>query len=127
MAEIRNRENNPVRGVEYSEIYIPDEENIGTGTFTTVLEPEAIINIIPIVSSIINEPAFQLFVNINYADDEVTVLIGRADNSPPLSREVFILPKKFDVSKTLQFDVVFTDWKITELKMNGNNLDRVSV
>ncbi len=127
MAEIKNRENNPVRGVEYSEIYIPDEDNLGTGTFTTVIEPEAIINIIPIVSSIINEPEFQLFVNINYADDEATVLIGRADNSPPLSREVFILPKKFDVSKTLQFDVVFTDWKIAELKMNGNNLDRVSV
>ena len=126
MAEIKSRENNPARGIEYSEIYIPDEENLGTGTFTIVLEPEAIINIIPIVSSIINEPVFQLFVNINYSDDEVTALIGRADNSPPLSREVFILPKKFDVSMTLQFDTVFTDWKITELKMNGNNLEKLS-
>jgi len=122
MAEIRNREDKPLPGIDYSEILIPDEEDLGTGFFTTVLEPKAMAKINPILSSIRNAPEFQLMVNINLAEEAITVLLGKADNSPALSREVFKLPKKIDTSKTHQFDTIFRDWKITELRMNGNKL-----
>ncbi|MBI4699212.1 MAG: hypothetical protein HY758_10010, partial [Nitrospirae bacterium] len=88
MAEIKSREKNPIKGVEFSEIHIPDEEILGSGSFMIALETGALIKDVPIVSSIINEPVFQLFANINYSDDEVTVLLGKADDGPPLSREV---------------------------------------
>jgi len=53
MSEIKNRQDNPVPGIDYSEICIPDEHNLGTGTFTTVLEPGAMAKISPIISTIV--------------------------------------------------------------------------
>ncbi|MBI5409889.1 MAG: hypothetical protein HZA14_11030 [Nitrospirae bacterium] len=125
MAEIKSRQERPAQGVEYSEIHISDEENLGTGVFAIALEPKAMLNV-PIVSSIVNVPVFQMFVNINYSDDEVTVVLGRADNNPPLSREVFVLPKNLDVTRVYKFDVLFKDWKLEELKMNGAALEKAS-
>jgi hypothetical protein len=127
MTEINSRDNNPVPGIDYSEIHIPDEQNLGTGTFKTVLEPNAMAKINPIISTIINEPVFKLFVNINLAIEEVTVLLGKADESPPVSREVFKLPKEFNVSDVQTFDVAFKDWKIKRLELNGNSLEKVLV
>ncbi|MBI5057583.1 MAG: hypothetical protein HZB61_13295 [Nitrospirae bacterium] len=126
MAEIKSREDKPLPGIEYSEIRIPDEDNLGNGIFTTVLEPKALAKINPILSSISNEPVFQLLVSINAAVHEITVLLGKADKSPATSREVFVLPKKLDDSKAHRVDVVFKDWKITGLKMDGDDLERVT-
>ncbi len=122
MSEIKSHETNPLPGIDYSEIHIPDENILGTGIFTTVLESKAIAKINPIISSIINVPIFQLMVSINSVESEITVLLGKADNSPALSRKIFILPKKFDISNKHQFDVIFKDWEIKDLKMNGNKL-----
>lgn len=127
MAEINSRENNPVPGIDYSEIHIPDEQNLGTGTFKTVLEPNAMAKISPIISTIINEPVFKLMVNIQLTANEVTVLLGKADKSPPLSREVFKMPKEFNASDVHTFDVGFKDWKIKGLEMNGNSLGKIPV
>jgi hypothetical protein len=126
MSEVKSREHKLLPGIEYSEILIFDEDNLGTGVFTTVLEPDAMSKINPILSSIIHEPEFQLLVNINSAENEVTVLLGKADNSPASFREVFILPEKFDNSKTHQFDTIFNDWKVVELKMNGDSLKKAT-
>lgn len=117
MAEINSRENNPVPGIDYSEIYIPEEQNLGTGTFKTVLQPNAMAKICPIISTIINEPVFKLLVNINVATDEITALLGKPDNSPALSREVFKIPKKPDLSDVYSFEVIFKDWEIKDLMM----------
>jgi len=127
MSEVKSREHKLLPGIEYSEILIFDEDNLGTGIFTTVLEPSAMSKINPILSSIINEPEFQLIVNINSAENAVTVLLGKADNTPASSREVFKLPEKFDTSKTHQFDSIFNDWKVIELKMNGESLTKANL
>ena len=126
MAEIESREDRPLPGIEYSEIRIPDEDNLGTGIFTTVLEPKATAKINPLISAIRNVPVFQLIVNINSAENAVTVLLGKADNSPASSREVFMMPKVFDASMTHQLDAIFKDWKITELKMDGASLKKAA-
>lgn len=126
MARIKSRENNPVPGIAYSEIKIPDEKNLGSGTFTTGLEPRAMARICPLISSILNEPAFKMIVHINLPEEEIIVLLGKADTSPPMSRRVFRLPKVFKVSDAHRFDAVFKDWKIRTLKMNGKALECVS-
>lgn len=123
MTEIHSRGEKPVPGVEYSELSIPDEKNLGTGMFRTVLEPRALSKINPIISSIINEPVFKLMVNINLATETVTTLLGKADRSPPLSREIFQLPKVFKTSDVLTFDVIFKNWKIQGVKMSGHSLE----
>jgi hypothetical protein len=100
MAGIKSRGEKPVPGIEYSEILITNENNVGTG--------------------------IKLMVNINLATESVTALLGKADKSPPASRESFKLPKKFKVADVHTFDVVFRDWSIKELKMNGKKLPRSS-
>ncbi len=127
MAEIKSRENNPVPGIDYSEIRIPHEQNLGTGTYTTVLEPNAMAKISPIISTIVNEPVFKLAVNIHLATNEITVLLGKADNSPALSRKVFKLPENIELSDGHRFEVIFKDWGIEELTMNGNSLEKAPV
>ena len=52
MAEIHSREEEPVPGILYSEIHVPDEDKLGTGTFLTVLEEGAFGKKNPIISSI---------------------------------------------------------------------------
>jgi hypothetical protein len=126
MTEVRSREDKPLPGIDYSEILIHDEEDLGTGVFTTVLEPKAMAKINPLLSSIRNAPEFQLMVNINLAEEAMTVLLGKADNSPALSREVFKLPKKVDTSITNQFEAFFRDWKVTEVRMNGIRLINIT-
>ena len=122
MAEIISRDNKPGPGIDHSEIHIPDENNLGTGTFITVLEPNAMAKTNPIISSIINEPVFQLIVSINLAIESVTVMIGKADKTPPLSRKVFKLPKEIDLPAAHSFDVGFGEWKIESIRMDGENL-----
>jgi len=122
LAEIRSREDKPLPGIEFSEILIPDEDNIGSGTFITVLEPQAMAKINPIMSTIINKPVFQMIVSINAAEGEVTVLLGKADNSPAISRKTFRMPPKFDVSRPHRFDTFFEGWKIKGMKMNGDDM-----
>jgi hypothetical protein len=125
MAGIKSRGEKPVPGIEYSEIRIMNEKNLGTGSFKTVLEPKALGKINPIISSIINEPVFKLMVNINLATESVITLLGKADKSPPASRETFKLPKKFKVADVHTFNVTFRNWKIKELKMNGKKLQTI--
>jgi hypothetical protein len=122
MAEIRSKEENPVPGIDYSEIRIPDEKNIGTGTFKTVLIPAAMNKNNPIISTIINVPVFQLLVNIDSKKYEVTVLLGKADKSPALSRKVYELSEKIDFLKAHSFTVKFINWGIKDLKMNKKSL-----
>ncbi len=124
MAAIKSSEKNPVPGIDYSEIRIPDERNLGTGTFTTVLEPKAMVKMSPIISSIENKPVFKLIVNIFFSEKEVTALLGKADDTPALSRIVFKLPDEIDPSGTHRFKVIFKDWKIKELKMNRAKLEK---
>lgn len=123
MAAIESLEKKPVPGVDYSMIRISDEDNLGTGIFTTMLEPNALAKINPIISSIQNEPVFQLIVSINLAIESVTAMIGTADNTPPLSRKVFSLPKEIIVKNSHRFDVGFKDWHIEEMILDGVKLE----
>lgn len=122
MSEIFSREQKPAPGIDYSEIHIPDKKSLGTGIFTMVIEPDAMVKNNPIVSSIVNVPVFQLMVNINSEEKEVVALIGRADNTPALSRKAFELPGIKDLSRSRRFEVVFKDWNIKDLLLNGKKL-----
>jgi len=122
MAEIKNRETTPIPGIEYSEIHIPDEKDVGTGTFTSVLEPKALKKINPIISSIQNEPVFLMIVSINTAISQVTAMIGKSHNTAPLDRKVFNIPESIDDQRANDFTVKFNDWDIESIILNGDEL-----
>ncbi|MEF9427599.1 MAG: hypothetical protein L0956_10740 [Candidatus Mariimomonas ferrooxydans] len=122
MPEMKSRQNNPVPGIDYSEICIRDEHNLGTGTFTTVLEPGAMAKISPIISTIVNEPVFKLMINIHLAANEIIALLGKADNSPALSHKIFKLPENINLTDIHSFEVIFKDWEITAMTIDGKSL-----
>ena len=122
MAEIKSREDKPIPGVAYSEILIPDEHYLGTGQFTTVVEPKALAKINPIVSNVMNEPYFLMIVTINLGIDQVTALLGKAHDEGPISRKVFDVPKDINVENANDFTVFFREWDIKEVRLNGTAL-----
>jgi hypothetical protein len=126
MPEVYSRENNPLPGIDYSEIQISDDQNLGTGQFTTVLKPHAMAKHNPLISTIINVPVFQLMVNIDSETHEISVLLGRADNKPVLSKKIFRFSENPDLSKVYIFKVVFKNWTITGLQINGEQLHTVT-
>ncbi len=122
MAEVQSREEKPLPGIDYSEIHIPDDTNLGEGSFLTVLDPKAMSKINPLMSSIVNKPVFQLILVINAAEDEATVLLGQADNSPAQSRKVYTIPQDADREKSLQFKTIFKNWEVIALELDGKAL-----
>ena len=125
MAEIKSREEEPIPGITYSEIHIPDENSLGTGTFITVLEEGAFGKKNPIISSIMNEPEFVLILSMNVAIESATAMIGKSQNTQPLDRKVFKIPTEVDTKEVLRFKVSFDDWDIKGIEINGNKLDLV--
>jgi hypothetical protein len=123
MAEIKNREENPIPGVAYSEIRIPDEFYFGTGEFTTIVEEKALGKINPIISNVMNDPYFLMIVTINLGIDQVTVLIGKTHDEGAISRKVFNIPKDIAVEHSQDFTVIFNEWEITDMKLNGSSLE----
>ena len=125
MVEIKSREDEPLPGITLSEVHIPDENNLGTGTFMTVLEEGAFGKKNPIISSIMNEPEFVLILSMNAAIESATAMIGKSQNTQPLDRKVFKFPADIDTKEVLSFKVSFDDWDIKGLEINGNNLEKV--
>ena len=125
MAEIKSREEEPLPGITYSEIHIPDENSLGTGTFMTVLEEGAFGKKNPIISSIMNEPEFVLILSMNVAIESATAMLGKSQNTQPLDRKVFKIPTEVDTKEVLRFKVSFDDWDISGIEINGNKLDLV--
>ena len=126
MGEVRNRQDKPGPGIVYSEIYIPDDQNLGRGKYTVVLEPNALAKKDPIMSLVFNPPKFQISVNVNPATKEIPVLLGKADGSPPVSRVVFSLPRDIKLSSTYTFEVHFDNWKVQELILNEMRLHMIT-
>ncbi len=122
MANISSREDQPVPGINYSEIRIPDEHYLGTGEFSTMLEAGALARINPIISNIMNDPYFLMIVTINLGIDQVTVLLGKTHDEGPISRKVFDIPKDIKVEDAHDFTVCFREWDISEIKLNGESL-----
>ena len=122
MGEIVSREAHPIPGVEYSEIRIPDEQYLGTGEFTTVVEAKGLAKINPIISNIMNDPYFLMIVTINLGIDQVTALLGKTHDEGPICRKVFDIPKDIKVEEENNFTVVFKEWDIKEILLNRKNL-----
>lgn len=122
MAEVKSREDKPLPGIEYSEIHIPDDNNLGTGSFITVLDPKAMTKVNPLMSTIVNKPVFQLIISVNAGEEEITVLLGKADNTPASSRKVYIIPEETKTDESIHLKAIFGEWEITALEMNGNEL-----
>lgn len=126
MKSIKNLQQNPSPEIEYSEIDIPNQTEIGTGKFTIKIKAGSMLNMKLITSAIVNIPIFQLSVNFNLATNEAPILMGRADGSSPFSDKTYQLPNNIDNTISHLFIVEFQRWKILEFKMDGMELREVN-
>jgi len=123
MPEIKRRQINPCPEIDYAEIHIPDDKNLGTGSFVTVTKCDALSSHKAISSIMINQPVFQISVNLNPSTKEIPVLLGFADGSDPISKKTYFFPENVNVSDSHEFEVTFKDWQITELSMDSIPLE----
>jgi hypothetical protein len=110
--------------LEKSEIHIPNDSDMGTGTFTTVFKPKAFKSNEIIVAGITNPPVFQIDLTINRNGD-IPVLLGKADGSPPAAATTFRLPQYVsDASHTIV--VEFVKWHILAAVFDGKPMALVA-
>mgnify|MGYP007122455039 FL=1 len=115
MPAINHQVDSPNPEVTLSAIHIPDEADLGTGTFTTVLAPNALKARKAIASIILNPPVFQISSTVN-PNGDVIVLLGAADGSDPSDRKTFLLsrvPGAIKLADTHEIRVSFIRWNIT--------------
>lgn len=119
---IEHRQQNPSPEIEYSVIAIPDENDLGTGRFITLLKANALSSAKAIASMVVNVPAFQISVNINPGTREIPVLLGRADGTDPISGRLFVFPSTVNPQDTHEFVAKFKSWQVTSLELDGQSL-----
>ena len=120
---IEHRQQNPSPEIEYSIIAIPDENDLGTGRFITLLKANALSSAKAIASMVVNVPVFQISVNINPETREIPVLLGRVDGTDPISGRLFVLPPTVISQVAHEFVAKFESWKVTGLELDGQPLD----
>jgi hypothetical protein len=123
VTEIRHQQQSPSPNVSLSEIHIPDDSDLGTGTFSTVFNPGALSSNTAFDSIIVNEPRFQISATVNL-NKEVPVRLGRADGSQPLDRVVFRLPNGLDLREAKALRIEFARWRITGAFLDDVPLSR---
>lgn len=124
MSEVTTRIENPSPGVRVQKLHIPDDANFGTGTFIAVLNKDVLMPVVEPGQKVIettaeNPPRFRLFFGVNPGTGEICVLLGRADGTPPVSDNTFVLPSGTAASEEHQFKVVFRNWRLLSLQMDG--------
>lgn len=119
MPEIKHRQANASPEIDYAEIHIPDDNNLGTGSFKTVIKCGALSSGKAISSIMLNPPVFQISVNLNPSTNEIPVLLGFADSSDPISVKTYFFPENVNVSDTHEFKVTFRNWEITGLSIDS--------
>lgn len=122
MPAVQHRQKKPGQGIEYSEISIPDDKDMGTGTYTAAVMSAALANPNPIIARLVKTPEFQLSLNINSAISKIPVLLGRADTDTPTSRVVFELNHEKLKPGVNVFRVQFKGWLIQKLLLNDEPL-----
>ena len=121
MPEIRYQQPGGSPEIVSAEIHIPNASDLGTGTFTIVLIPRALLSDKTIMSMIGNPPVFQISATIN-PNRNVVVLLGKADGSNPFDQVVFRVPHGLDLRVSQTLKVEFAGWRIVAASLNGQAL-----
>ncbi len=129
MIPFKHSQLNPNHKVESSEIILNNgEKDLSVGSFTTILKPDSLNDKVPIISSIINAPLFQISVTFNPQNNppRIVVLLGDAI-SKPKDKEIFEIPSNINNSITHTFQVLWQNSRIISLNMDSQPLKLFSI
>ena len=127
MAEFTHRQDRPGAGIRYGEVRFPDEQDLGTGTYSVGLEPSALAGKNPVAAVLINRPVFQLALEVNPQTREAVVTFGRADGAEPALQSVHKYPEALASAPdadTRLFVVTFERWAVRRVTLDGQELER---
>ncbi len=119
MSEVKNRQNNPSPELDFQEIYLPNDQDFGTGTFRFQAKKYKLTPTKVIAAIALNPPRFQIAATLNPGTKEIPVGLGRADGSDPISHTTFLLPSPIDTAKSHEFIVTFENWHVISMTMDG--------
>ncbi|MGZ5440928.1 MAG: hypothetical protein ACXW5U_11770 [Thermoanaerobaculia bacterium] len=119
MPEIRHQQLRGSRAISSAEIHIPDDSDLGTGSFTTVFNRNSILGADPVSSFMVNPPVFQIAVTVS-TSGTVAVLIG---DTEPLGEAQFKLPKGVSRRRAHTLRVEFVAWKLVAASFDGTPLE----
>ncbi len=125
MPEIRHQQPGGSPELSLSEIHIPNDSDLGTGTFTNMLAPRALLSDKHIASIMANPPVFQISVTIN-PNRDIVALLGRPDSKTPQNKAVFRLPMGLDFRQALRLVIEFAGGRIIAGSINGQPLGRAA-
>lgn len=101
-----------------ADIQIPDDVDLGTGTFATRFKVGSLPSSKPITSIMINPPRFQVSVTVN-PNRDLPALLGTADGHDPRSRVCFLLPERIDATVAHVVTIQFEKWHIFAALFDG--------
>jgi hypothetical protein len=121
--EMNHQQSNPSPETSSSTIHMPDDADVGTGTYTVVFKPNVLPASKSIMSAIFNAPTFQLTATIN-PNGEIPVLLGNTTEEPK-HRVVVRLPAGLSrAAHTLKIE--FANWRIETISLDGQRLAPVT-
>lgn len=121
MPELILRCNYPTPDIEYVEACLPNPNFFGTGEFRfRVRNGSAHREVRP---TIFNEPVFQASALVR--DQKLQVLLGRMDNTPPVSGKEYRIPSGVSLTAAHDFVVHFRNWVLVSASLEGAALDEV--
>lgn len=102
-----------------AEIYIPDDSDLGTGSFSTTFSPRAFTAKKDVTSAMVNRPSFMIAATVTQTG-EVHVGIGKTEAGTDIT---FILPAESRRDrKAHSLSVAFEKWRIVAASIDGEPL-----
>ena len=108
MPEIRHQQSGGSPEIASAEIHIPNDSDLGTGTFSTQFRANAFSSGKEIASMMVNPPSFQISATVD-SHGVVTVMLGKAQ---PEQYATFVLPSGFDHAAAHTLRIEFRGWRI---------------
>ncbi len=118
--EIKHQQPSDSPEISFAEIHIPDDEDLGTGTFTTTFVP-SVLPPVKAIGLMVKSPTFQISVTVN-PNLNVNVNLGLADGTRPKDSGSFFLPKEIEPSIAPVLTIRFAKWCIVSATLDGDPL-----
>ena len=125
MPEIRHTQTNGNPEIKSATIHIPDDADLGTGTFTTIFVPEAFKGKSVNSTMLNNEVLFEITLTVN-SNGAVVAGLGRPDEPHPSDQIIFELPSGIQYADKHEIRVSFIHWNVTGIFLDGTLLSNKS-